>query len=419
MKPLLLNTSDIVGGAARAAYRIHQGLQDIGVASKMLVHDKRCNDTSIIGTEGRAEKITKKLALTLDTFPLHWYRSKKPGIFSPAYVPGYPAGKINKYNPDIIHLHWTCNGFLRVETIAKFHKPIIWTFHDMWAFTGGCHYDEGCGRYTKKCGKCPHLNSLKDRDLSRWIWKRKHKAWQRLNLTIVTPSKWLAQCARSSSLFSNVRVEVIPNGLDTDRFKPINKTLARNILSLPQNKKLILFGALSSTSDRRKGFQLLHPALQKLATNGWSSKTELVILGPSESSALVEPGLKTHYLGRLHDDISLTILYSAVDVFVLPSIQENLPNMIIEAMSCGTPCVAFDIGGIPDIIEHKKTGYLARSFETDDLAEGIAWTVGDNQRWQTLSHQARKKVEQEFELRLVAKQYLKLFNDVTGITSTS
>ncbi len=414
MKSLILNTSSTVGGAARAAYRIHRGLQDIGVASKMLVYDKTCNDTSIIGPEGRIEKNIRKLAFTLDTLPLHWYRSKKPGIFSPAYLPGHMAGKIHLYNPDIINLHWICNGFLSIEAIAKFNKPIIWTLHDMWAFTGGCHYDEDCNRYTKKCGKCPHLNSLRERDLSRWIWKRKYKAWQRLNITIITPSKWLATSARSSSLFGNVRVEVIPNGLNTDKFKPINKESARNILSLPKAKKLILFGALSDRSDRRKGFQLLYPALEKLAINGWSSKAELVILGPSESSDFIEPGLKTHHIGRLYDDISLNVLYSAVDAFVLPSIQENLPNMIMEAMSCGTPCVAFDIGGIPDMIEHKKNGYLARSFDINDLAEGIAWIVDDNQRWQTLSKQARIKVEQEFELKLVAKEYLKLFDDIVG-----
>ncbi len=414
MKPLILNTSDSEGGAARAAYRIHKGLQTVGVASKMLVHEKTNNDTSIIGPVGKAENIIKRLSPTLDTLPLQCYKSKKPGIFFPAYISGYPTKKILLQNPDIMHLHWICNGFLRVEAIAQFNKPVIWTLHDMWAFTGGCHYNDGCDRYKEKCGKCRLLGSSKDWDLSRWVWKRKHKAWQKLNLTIVTPSQWLARCAENSSLFGKMQVEVIPNGLDTKYFKPTDKNQARNILSLPQDKNLILFGAMHSTSDKRKGFHFLQNALHKLAKEDSTAKTELVVLGSSEPANQPDFGLKTRYLGTLHDDISLSILYSAVDVFILPSIQENLSNMVMEAMSCGTPCVAFNTGGTPDMVEHKITGYLARSFETDDLAEGVAWVLDNNDRRQRLSYHARQKVEQEFELKLVAEQYLKLFNKVLG-----
>ena len=177
----------------------------------------------------------------------------------------------------MINLHWINGGYLKIGTIAKFKKPIVWTLHDMWAFTGGCHYNVDCTNYTTSCGNCPQLHSHKETDLSRWIWKRKARAWQNLNLTIVTPSHWLAKCAASSSLLKNVRIEVIPNGLDTKQYKPIEKSLARSILGLPEDKQLILFGAMSATSDPRKGFNFLQSALQNLSQSGWGEQVELVV----------------------------------------------------------------------------------------------------------------------------------------------
>jgi glycosyltransferase involved in cell wall biosynthesis len=227
----------------------------------------------------------------------------------------------------------------------------------MWAFTGGCHYNQECDRYINCCGACPQLHSNKNWDISRWVWQRKAKAWQNLNLTIVTPSQWLAKCAISSSILQNQKIKVIPYGLETQTYKPIERHLARKILNLPNNKQLILFGAMNATSDLRKGFHLLQLALKSLRQAVCAEQFELVVFGASRPANEVDLSFKTHYLGRLSDDISLSLIYSSADVFVAPSIQDNLPNTVMESLACGTPCVAFNIGGMPEMIEHQKNGY--------------------------------------------------------------
>jgi glycosyltransferase involved in cell wall biosynthesis len=301
---------------------------------------------------------------------------------------------------------------LRVETLRRFGRPIVWTLHDSWAFTGGCHVPNDCVRYRESCGRCPVLGSTREADLSRRVWARKRRAWSDLDLTLVAPSRWLADCARSSSLFRDARIEVIPNGLDLKRYKPVDRRFARDVLGLPQDRKLIVFGAKSGSEDRNKGLHLLASALRILKDAGRDHGTELVVFGSTASTTLARAGLKASYQGFLHDEVSLALLYAAADVFVAPSIQENLPYTVMEAMACGTPCVAFRQGGVPDLIEHERTGYLARPFEPEDLAHGIAWVLEDGDRWRALSSRAREKVEQEFELGLVARRYVDLYRDV-------
>ena len=405
MKMLLLNTSDISGGAARAAYRLHRGLQTIGVDSQMLVQNKTSDDHTVNSPQTKLGKGWAKVRPTVNAIPLQFYQQRDRAPYSVQWLPEQIAPEITQISPDIINLHWICGGYLQIETLAKFNKPIVWTLHDMWAFTGGCHYSQDCDRYTKSCGACPQLHSRSNWDISRWVWQRKAKAWQDLNLTIVAPSKWLAKCAANSSVFRDLRIEVIPNGLDTSKYKPIESSLARELLNLPQNKKLVLFGAMSATSDPRKGFHLLMPALQKLIYSLGQDQIELVVFGSSQPSELLDFGFKAHYLGRLYDDISLALLYAAVDVFVAPSIQDNLPNTVMEALACGTPCVAFKIGGMLDMIDHKQNGYLAKPLEVEDLARGIAWILEDELRLQSLSWRAREKVEQEFTVERQAKIY--------------
>ena len=282
----------------------------------------------------------------------------------------------------------------------------------MWPFTGGCHYDQECSRYRESCGQCPMLNSSKNWDLSRWIWWRKQKAWKDLDFIVATPSHWLGDCAKASSLFCDLRVEVIPNGLDLSRFKPFDKRIARELLFLPQDKKLILFGAIDSTSDKRKGFQFLQPALQALANNERENEIELVVFGSSKPPNPPELSMKTHYLGHLPGDLSLGLLYAAADVMVAPSIQEAFGQTASEAMACGTPVVAFGTTGLLDIVDHKRTGYLAQPFDAEDLAKGIAWVLEDEERWQVLSRQSRQKVEDEFAIESVAQRYAELYKEV-------
>ena len=303
-------------------------------------------------------------------------------------------------------------GFLRVETLKKFKQPIVWTLHDMWPFTGGCHYDDECGKFQQSCGNCPILNSERERDLSRRIWKRKQKSWEDVPIVVVATSHWLAKMARSSSLFKDQRVEVIPNGIDTEIYKPGNKEAARAAYNLPQDKHLILFSAFSATIDKRKGNQFLVLALEKMSQAGWGSKTELVIIGASKPESPPDMEMKVHYMGHMHDEISQVLLYSAADVVVAPSMQENLSNTVMESLACGTPVVAFNIGGMPDMINHRINGYLATPFESDDLADGIMWVLESKERHDTLSKQARETVEKRYALKTVANQYLSLYRDI-------
>jgi len=419
MKVVLINTSDIEGGAARAAYRLHQGLQGIGVSSQMLVKNKKSGAPNVILSQNGIGNKFDKIISTISNSPLRLYPERNRAIFSPQWLPDSLAAKVAKIQPDIINLHWVCGGYMQVESVPKFNKPLVWTLHDMWPFTGGCHYSEECDRYTKSCGSCPQLHSTKESDLSRWVWERKAKAWKNIDLTLVSPSAWLAKCANSSSLFKDFRVEVIPNGINTQKYKPINRHWAREILNLPQDKQIVLFGGAGGTGDRWKGFNLLVSALQSLSKSGWNDRIELLVFGSSQPENAVELGFKAHYLGNLADDISLATVYAAADVFVAPSVYDNLPNTVMEAGACGIPSVAFKIGGLPDMIEHCSNGYLAKPYETEDLARGIAWVLEDPERHQKLCARARQKVAQEFTLDIQARRYLSLFSQLASASNST
>ena len=412
MKILHISTKDLEGGAARAAYRLNQGLQKINLDSQMLVQTKVSEDTTVIAPQTVREKSLAMVGGILDTIPPRFYRRDTQISFSTQWLPDVISAQVARLEPDLINLHWIHNSHLRIETFAKLERPIIWTLHDMWPFTGGCHYDQNCGRYVESCGACPLLKSSKNFDLSRWIWQRKSQAWKNVDLTIVAPSKWLAKCASSSSLFKNLRVEVIPNGLDLQRYKPMKQQIVRSLLNLPQNKHLVLFGAIKATSDRRKGFHLLNAALQSLCQSGWRDKIELIVVGSSQPNDGSTLDFKTHYLGKLSDDISLSQVYAAADIFVAPSLQDNLPNTVVEAIACGTPCAAFKIGGMPEIIDHLQNGYLAQPFEARDLARGIAWILENQERHQQLRDRAREKAEREFNQSLQAHRYASLYTEI-------
>jgi glycosyltransferase involved in cell wall biosynthesis len=414
MKPLILSTFDVSGGAARAAFRLHKGLREINVESKMLVEYKSSDDCTVIGAQNKLEKWLNQMRPTLDNLPLNFYPDRGDSAFSPQWFPDLIQSKIKQLSPEIINIHWTC-GYLKIESITKFSQPMVWTLHDMWAFTGGCQYSLECDRYLKSCGACVQLHSQQECDLSRWVWLRKAKAWQKLNLTIVTPSDWLAECAKKSSLLQNFPIKVIPNGIDIQRYKPLDQNIAREWLNLPQDKQLVLFGA-ASTSQRRKGFHLLESALEKLRQTGQPDKLELVVFGSSPPQEENSLEFKCNYLGNFNDDVSLALIYAAADVFIAPSIQDNLPNTVMEALACGTPCVAFDIGGMPDMIEHQCNGYLAQPFEIDSLADGIAWILASSDRLQYLRKRAREKVEQEFSQQLQAQRYSQLFAEVLDLS---
>jgi glycosyltransferase involved in cell wall biosynthesis len=411
IKSLILNTYDRVGGASIASYRLHCGLQQTNVNSKMMVGYKFTDDDTVIrSSQNLGEQALNFFRPALDSFPLTPYPRRQNNTFSFQWFPDGLENRIASLAPDIINLHWIGSGFVQIETIAKFHQPVCWTLHDMWAFTGGCHYSDGCDRFTQSCGACPILRSNQDSDITKRVWQRKTTAWEQAKLQIITPSQWLADIARSSSLLGNSSITVIPNGVDTEIYRSISPTLARGQLQLPIDKKLILFGSLNATSDTRKGFDLLITALA-LLDDITKEQVELVIFGAKRGRNSPDFGLKTHYLGELKTDQSLALAYGAADVFVLPSRQDNLPNTLLESLACGTPCVSFGIGGIPEAIEHQVSGYVAQAFDPQDLAIGISWVL-DHTEQLNLRQNARQKAEQEYSLVVQANRYRLLYESL-------
>lgn len=410
MKVLHISTEAQLGGAGIAAYRLNKGLRSLGVESSMLVSKQRQVENYIYSPKTNLEKIMARAAPRLERIP-KYFSGVSDDLLSSSWVPDNLLGRIKKYSPDILNLHWVNHGFMRIETLPRLQQPVVWTLHDMWPFAGGEHYVGDSTRYIEGYNASNRPASETGLDINRWIWKRKKKSWSELeNIVIAAPSKWLAECASKSALFRDLRIAIMPNGIDHNRFHPMDHDVARSILGLPEDKKLILFGAGSATSDKRKGFHLLIDALKKMGSESNAGDYELVVFGATSGTDSFST--KTHYLGCLQDEISMALAYAAADVFVAPSLEDNLPNTVLESLSCGTPVVAFDIGGMPDMVAHRKNGYLAPGFDTTELAHGIRWVVEDRQRWQGLSHEARNTVTQSFTLQCAAGRYVDLYEEI-------
>lgn len=411
MKILYINGADIEGGAAKAATRLLKRIDAQGIDACLLVQRKSGNDPLIAGPRTPVGKAFGLVRPTIEQMLFGITPAKMNGPFCAAFLPDGLSAQVVKRAPHIVHLHWVAR-MMRLETLQSLTMPVVWTMHDSWAFTGGCYLPGDCTRFRESCGACPVLGSTREDDLSRRIWQRKFQGWHDLDLTIIAPSRWMAARAQASSLFSNRRVEVIPNGIDISAYKPCDRRTAREMFSLPQGKSLILFGAKGATGDRNKGFHLLAEAMRNLAGGAEFDSIELVIFGSAPPNPPPDPGFRTHYLGMQHDDVRLAFLYAAADVFVLPSIQENLPYTVMEAMSCGTPCVAFNQGGVPDLIDHELNGYLAHPYEPADLARGIAWVLEDAERRKKLSQHARHKVERDFSVGMIAERHIELYREI-------
>jgi len=423
MKVLHLSTADANGGAARGAYWMHKALLKAGIDSHMLVADKFTSDPTVTGSTGitGSQKVFKGIRQTYEYWPLKRYKTKRPGAFSPAIYRSQISKQIDAIDPDIINLHWVAGGLLRPEDLQQFQKAryrhLVWTLRDMWAFTGGCHYSGDCTAYQTGCGNCPALGSTRLKDLSYKTWQRKKAAWQNLIITVAPLSQWLADCASQSKLFAHQKIQVIPNAVDADSFRPIDRAISRNLLNLPQNKKLILFGALSPTADPRKGFRYLQQSLQHLATQPNAEQFEVVVFGTDAPSRDLGLKLRATFLGRLYDNVTLALAYSAADVMVMPSIQDNFAKTVIESMACGTPVVAFNATGAKDCIVHQQNGYMVDCFDVADMAEGIKWIAEDSDRHQILSQNARQTVESKFTLDRQAAQYVQLYRELMSDTA--
>jgi len=409
MKILTVNISDGQGGAARASYRLHKALLKEGIDSQMLVQHKSNDDYTILGPRTNIEKGIASMGYVLDALPLRLYKNKMKTTFSSSWFSfSGVVDRINRINPDIVHLHWICGSMIKIENLTKINAPIVWTLHDNWLFTGGCHIMWECEKYKADCGACVKLGSQKEYDLSRKIFNRKKRTFSKIeNMTIVGVSQWITDCSKSSTLLQERKHITLPNLIDTSIYKPFSKNHARELWNLPKDKKLVLFGANSAISDRNKGFKELSEALYKFKYED----VELVVFGSSTPKESQSFGFKTHYLGYFHDDVSLITLYSSVDVVVIPSLQESFGQIASESMACGIPVVAFGHTGLLDIVEHKSNGYLAKPFDSSDLANGIEWIL-NYENYDELCKNAREKILKEFESEVVVKRYIKLYKGI-------
>ena len=414
MKVIIANTMESGGGATRASRQLQQGLVKEGFQASRYVKRKIAADPDVHG--GHCSKFLDKLTASIDSKLLLkiLHRKRIKGVWSLNWLPNLVAGRILKMEPDLVNLHWIGHGFINISDLARISRPFVWTLHDSWAFTGGCHLPADCNGYKHRCGNCPQLKSGREYDVSRWGHNRKQNAYDRIaSLTVVTPSRWLGECARNSALFRDRDVKVIPNGVDHRLFCPVNKQGARLRLGLPATKKIMLYGAMGAVSDFNKGYHLLVSALDRLSETG--NDAELTVFGSRHPIASEKHGFSAHNFGMIDDDETLRDLYAAADVMIMPSLQENLPFTVMESLACGTPVVAFDIGGVSDLVEHKRNGYLAQPFDSDGLAAGIEWVLSsDDTRSIMLSENARTKIETEFTLDLYIKHYAELFRELLG-----
>ncbi len=405
MKIVHLSTNENNSGAAKAALKIHNQCLLKNYDSSLLVQKKFSKKNDVVDVaKYRNFLFTSSFNSRINALPLKAYLNRKNRTWSPSFF-SYLKVKNNSLikSADIIILYWICEGFLNITEISKLlkmNKPIIWRLSDMWPFTGGCHYSYGCNKYEKNCGKCAQLNSNTQFDLSSYTIKKKKLHWKdNRNLTLVAPSKWLFNCIKDSSVFCDVDTRLIPTGVDTNTFKPnVSKK------NLVEYNKIILFGSIDPHKDYRKGGTFLIKALDKLKKR---DQLKLLIFGKNNNNHSFH---KYNYesIGTIDDKELLSKYYSSADVFVAPSIEENLANTVLESMSCGTPVVAFNVGGMTDIIDHKVNGYLADPYNADDLSNGIEWVLNHKDKT-SLRLEARKKIKKVFSLENEMKSYYDLY----------
>ena len=408
MRILIVSKEDKGSGASNAANRLHKGLLAMNIESQMLVQKKLSNDDTVLCKKSKLQRFVSLLGFAINEIPLRlFYRKRKKILFSYSWFSfSNIVAKINTINPDIVHLNWICKGMIPVKELSKIKPPIVWTFHDNWGYTGGCHLQRNCEKYKTVCEKCPNLESKRGNDLSKKGWALKKEAFSKLdNLTIVGVSRWLTGCSAESSLLKNRLHFTFPNPININLFSPVEKKQARKEWKLPEGKKLILFGAYRALSNRNKGFFEFEKALQAFDKK---ENIEIVIFGSDGTKDL---SFKTHYLGHIKEESRLKILYNACDVMVVPSTQESFGQTASEGMSCGTPVVAFGATGLLDIVDHKKNGYLATPFDTNDLKNGMEWVLNTS-NYEEISKNAREKVVNNFEESVVSKKYIELYKRI-------
>jgi len=414
MKITLINTSEYSGGAAIACKRLFNALRNKGIDVNFIVQEnKSINDRIININSPKLSNYKNLLYLAIEKFHF-WFYEKNKQIrfnFSTALTGKRFSNLPLIKQSNIIHLHWFNQGMMSLSGFKKIasNKNIIWTLHDMWAFTGGCHYNADCNNFKNECGNCKFLKSQKANDLSHKQFLKKQQIYNNCNITFVTCSEWLAGEAKKSKLLKNCKVINIPNPINTNDFKPISKYESRRKFSIDETKYVILFGA-ASLKDKRKGLKYFIESLNILKSKNEINESEIIIayFGKANDELVNMTPFKTVNLGYLSEFNDLAKMYSASDVYVTTALQDNLPNTVMESLSCGTPVVAFEIGGIPQMVENKYNGYLAKSESSQEIAEGIKWLYfADRQK---ISDNSRNKVLYNFSEEIISQKYIELYS---------
>jgi glycosyltransferase involved in cell wall biosynthesis len=415
MRIVHLNANDLEGGAARAAQRIHHGLLSLGVDSQFVVQRKVGSDPRTHGPDGAvANLLQTRIRQSLDRLPLRLRHGAVRTAWSNNVLPNPSLHRqLRELAPDVIFMHWAGSGFVPTSLIKKLPAPVIWKLHDMAAFTGGCHYDQGCGRFRTGCGSCPILHSRDRNDLSARNLRRKQRHFREHPDVVVAPSEWMAELARESLLFRGRRIETIAYPHELDVFQPTPREAARRILGWDPDREIILFGAIHGGSDPRKGFAHLVEALEspEIEEGATGRRRELRVFGASHGPAITNH-FETHYEGVINDDVHMALLYAAADVVVTPSRQEAFGMTASESLCCGTPVVAFNRCGPRDIVEHKVTGYLAEPFSARDLARGMAWVLHKERDPAQLRAAARDRACRLYDQHRQASRYVELFESL-------
>ena len=386
MKIVHISTSDRIGGAAIAAYRLNEAMRLIGLDSKMLVASKLSDNNdvySIADLKGKQYKFIYDIIYSL-TFHVKQYLLRPLGFFSLASFFSFHISRLALLKEaDVIYIHWTNNSFIslhEIKRILNLGKPVYFFMHDMWLITGGCHHSFTCSQWKNKCAVCPNIQRKFFQNISQYVFDKKKSLPS--DIHIITPSHWLTNCVKDSALFASADVVTIPNLLNTVTFRLIDRKIARAILGLPLEQKLILFAAAGGSANIYKGWNMM----ERISDSLFKEKIGIVLLGNRLSDDSCN--LDIYSVGKLHDEYSLALLYNAVDVYVSPTMAESFGMTLIEAQACGTPVVAFNVGGVPDTMEHKLTGYLAELGNVDDLLRGIKWAFENtnNRTWREVSH---------------------------------
>jgi len=408
MKILHVSFSDSQGGAAIAALRICKAQRRVGMDARMLVVSKKTQYVFVQADTSKWQKYTLLLKDKVIQKILRLEKTSNPILHSLNLFPSFLHLAINKSDADLVNLHWVGKEMISVEEIAKIRKPIVWTLHDSWAFCGTEHHPDGLDDERFVNGYTKSLGGL---NFNRWAWQRKMEAWRKIRFSIVTPSRWQAGLVRKSELMKSMDVHVIPNPLNMVTFAPSDKIEARRLLELPETSKIILFGAFDSDKDKNKGYAVLQESLKILSKLYPLQKPLAVLFGANAPETMMDVGLPEIYMGKIKDEKMMAMLYAAADVMVVPSRMENLPQTATEPLACGTPVVAFRIGGLPDIIEHQCNGYMAEPYSPHDLAAGIHWVL-EHPDPKQLGLNARSRAVEQYAGDRIAARYHELYRQV-------